>query len=107
MIKKLRTHTDTCRMQLRETAKQTRDKAIAWLKKVWASHQDRANTNTAYVTALGAAACAVAKLATQDPARLAVVAALTAVYVAIHHATTPDPWRPSSGRWDDDGLSWR
>ncbi len=107
MIKKLKSYADRCRKQLGETAKQTRDKARSWLKQVWASHQERANTNTAYVAALGAAACAVAKLVTQDPALLAVVAALVAVYVAIHHATTPDPWRPSSSRWDDDGLSWR
>ncbi len=67
MIKKLKNLTDKCRKQLRETAKQTRDKARIWLKKIWASHQQRANTNTAYVAALGAAAGAVAKTWSSHP----------------------------------------
>ena len=83
------------------------------IKAGWAKHRDQVSTNAAYATALGAAATAVVELFTHDPALLGVVTALVAVYVAIHRAAHPDPWRPSSDQWRsttdpwDDRHDWR
>ena len=91
----------------------------AFLRKVWEQHRERINTNPGYAAAVGAAAAAVVKLFTEDPAFLAVSAALTALYVAIHHATRRETWRRSSDSWEpsrspwetgdrwDDGVTWR
>ena len=93
--------------QLCDFTKKAVTRVSDWVTKTRAAHREQVTTNTAYVTALGAAACALVELLTQDRAALAVVAALVAVYVAAHHANTHDHWRPSSSRWDDDGIGWR
>src|SRR3954467_5325466 len=90
--------------------------AIRYLAKAWRQHRERVNSNPDYAVAFGAAAAATAKLFTDDPALLAVIAALIALYLAIHHATrrypwrsstdpygaADDPWDPKPDRWDDD-----
>src|SRR4051794_31565525 len=87
--------------------------ASEWAKATWTRHRDQVSTNPAYATALGAAVSAVVELFTHDPQFLAAVAALIALYVAIHRATHPDPWKGSGGGWRpgddrwDDGLDWR
>jgi hypothetical protein len=80
--------------------------ALRCVKAGWARHREQVSTNPAYATALGAAATAVVELFTHDPKLLAVVAALVALYVAIHRAGSPDPWTSDQARWSD-GLDCR
>ncbi len=107
MMKNIRHRAATSYKQLRDFTKKVIARVSDWARKAQAAHREQVHTNTAYVTALAAAACAVVELVTHDQALLGVVAALVAVYVAIHHATTHDHWRPSSSRWNDDGYDWR
>jgi len=80
--------------------------ALRCAKSGWAKHREQVNSNPAYATALGAAATAVVELFTHDPKLLAVVAALVALYVAIHRAANPDPWSSDGAGWSD-GVDWR
>src|SRR5262245_26232740 len=77
-----------------------------WLVELWNQHRERIATNPDYAAAIGLAAAAVTKLFTSDPALLAVVAALSGLYIAIHHVTGRSPWRSSSNPWEPSQKSW-
>jgi hypothetical protein len=73
---------------------------------LWTQHRERIATNPDYPTAIAAAVAAMTKLFTDDPALLTLAAALAGLYVAIHHATRRDNWRPRTNPWEPHRPSW-
>jgi hypothetical protein len=78
----------------------------SWVSTVWGKHCEQVHSNAAYATALAAMVTTLAELAITNPSALAVLAAAVAVYLAVHHATNPNPYRPRNDTWGD-GIDWR
>jgi hypothetical protein len=62
--------------------------------------------NPSYATALAAMVTTLAELAISDPSALSVLAAGIAVYLAIHRASSTNPYRRDSDGWGDN-PHWR
>ena len=92
MIKKMRTRVADAGRQAARTGTAPSSSSVgARIRGLWRQHRDRVTNDRDYATALGAAAAAVAALFTQDPALLAVVAAVARCMSRSTTPPTPSP----------------
>jgi hypothetical protein len=78
----------------------------SWATTVWGKHCDQVQNNPSYAAALAAMVTTLAELAISDPSALSVLAAGIAVYLAIHRASSTNPYRRDSDGWGDAPY-WR
>jgi hypothetical protein len=78
----------------------------SWARTVWGKHCDQVQNNPSYATALAAMVTTLAELAIHDASALSVLAAGIAVYLAIHRASSTNPYRRDSDGWGDSPY-WR
>jgi hypothetical protein len=73
---------------------------------VWGKHCDQVQNNPSYATALAAMVTTLAELAIHDASALSVLAAGIAIYLAVHRASSTNPYRRDSDGWGDTPY-WR
>jgi hypothetical protein len=78
----------------------------SFVRTVWGKHCDQVQNHPSYATALAAMVTTLAELAISDPSALSVLAAGIAVYLAIHRASSTNPYRRDSDGWGDSQY-WR